>query len=170
MRISPFISLLLLILVSCSPAGKGSGSSKQNWSATPPLSCFSGTFGKVLFKSTLDIRDQNLTGFLLLKRTSDTSYRIVFANEIGMTLFDLGFTGGKFVVNYVFEAMNKKILLKLFEKDFRYLIFGVVMPGSGPFMKMETSLKGENGQIPAEILFSNPGIRMTMKLRSISQE
>ena len=119
---------------------------------------------------TLDVRDQNLTGFLLLKRTSDTAYRIVFANEIGMTLFDLGFTNGKFGVNYVFDAMNKKVLLKLFEKDFRYLIFGVVMPGSGPLMKMETSREGESGQIPGEILFSNPGIRMTLKLRLISRE
>jgi len=143
MRISPYVSLLLLILISCSPAGKGSGTSKQETEATSPLSCFSDSFGKALFKSTLDIRDQNLTGYLLLKRISDSSYRIVFANEIGMTLFDLGFTNGKFAVNYIFEAMNKKILLKLFEKDFRFLMFGVVMPGSGPFMKMATSREGE---------------------------
>jgi hypothetical protein len=161
-------SLLLLLVLSCSPPAKNTGASGRDLRPEAPLPCFSGAFEKALFRISLDIREQKLSGFLLIKRTADSSYRIAFANEVGMTLFGLTFNQGRFKVDYLFEAMNKKILVKLFEKDFRYLIFGVTMRGKSPWMKMETFQEGDDGMIPRLVRISNPGIKMTMELRAIS--
>ena len=48
-------------------------------------------------------------------------YRIVFANEIGMTFFDLELKHDSYNVIYCFESLNKKALMKIFETDFRLL-------------------------------------------------
>ena len=46
-------------------------------------------------------------------------YRIVFANEIGMTFFDLELKSDSFKVISCFESLNKKALMKILETDFR---------------------------------------------------
>ena len=90
-----------------------------------------------LFRATLDIKKHHLTGLLLIKRMDSTApsgtpipvwggagggvYRIVFANEIGMTFFDLEMQRDSFKVISCFESLNKKALMKIFETDFRLL-------------------------------------------------
>jgi hypothetical protein len=102
-----------------------------------------------LYKATLNIKKHHLTGLLIVKRmdsittpthatpqtgitpypaTSQTGssgndkvYRIVFANEFGMTFFDLELKSDSFKVVSCFESLNKKVLLKIFETDFRLL-------------------------------------------------
>ncbi|MEI6456530.1 MAG: hypothetical protein WCO93_09605 [bacterium] len=170
MRTFLYVSILLALVTGCSPSKKGSGSGGKTVKDTMPLPCYSGSFEKALFKVTLDIREQNMTGFLLLKKLSDSIFRMVFANEIGMTLFDLGFSKGKFEVHYLFDPMNKKILVKLFEKDFRYLIFGVLMPGSNPYLKTQMDQEGRQGEVPENITISNPRIPVILKMRLLSHE
>ena len=89
-----------------------------------------------LFKATLDIKKHHLTGLMLIKRMDsvapttlsqqekeikDEVYRIVFANEIGMTFFDLEMKYDSFRVVSCFESLNKKALIKILETDFRLL-------------------------------------------------
>ena len=89
-----------------------------------------------LFKATLDIKKHHLTGLLLIKRMDSVApttlsqpekgkknevYRIVFANEIGMTFFDLELKYDSFRVVSCFESLNKKALIKILETDFRLL-------------------------------------------------
>jgi hypothetical protein len=89
--------------------------------------------GVTLYKATLDIRKHHLTGLLVIKRMDTDSspgnaaiatspvYRIVFANEIGMTYFDLELKSDSFKVISCFESLNKKALMKIFETDVRLL-------------------------------------------------
>ncbi len=86
-----------------------------------------------LYKATLDIKKHHLTGLLVIKRMDSASakgiaaqedspvYRIVFANEIGMTFFDLELKYDSFNVISCFESLNKRALMKIFETDFRLL-------------------------------------------------
>jgi hypothetical protein len=87
-----------------------------------------------------------------------------------MTLFDLGFSKGKFEVHYLFDPMKKKILIKLFEKDFRYMIYGVLMSGSNPYLKTVMEQEGRQSEVPEKITISNPRIPMVLKLRLLSHE
>ena len=81
------------------------------------------SFDKGLYKTTLDISKHHLSGFIFLKRTSDTSYRIIFSNQMGMKFFDFEFQGKKFIIHYCFPSLERKSLLKLLENDFRMLLF-----------------------------------------------
>ena len=162
-------SLLLFSLYGCSASRPPAGSDSKPVISFSPSTCYREPFEKVLFRASLDVRKQHLGGFLLIKKTPDSVYRIVFANEIGMTLFDFGIRDDQFRVNYVFEAMNRKILLKLFAKDFTEMIYGVKVRSSNPIMKTELHSTGKEGEVPEKITISNPGIKMEMTLTLISQ-
>ncbi|MCX6306962.1 MAG: hypothetical protein NT040_18505 [Bacteroidetes bacterium] len=97
-----------------------------------------------LFRATLDVKNKHISGLLGIKRT-DTAptapsgpgrvdesaiYRIVLMNEAGMTLFDLELQAGSFKVISCFEPMHKKVLMDIFETDFRMLLgSGAIEPG-----------------------------------------
>lgn len=126
MRNFVFLSFFLTIIItSCSPIDK-STLIKGSTVTIPPKgyeSLFMGMFEKSLFRTTMDIREFHLTGYTIIKKTADTSYRIVFANDIGMTVFDVEFIREKFTCHYIFNPMQKKALLKIIEADLRALMF-----------------------------------------------
>jgi hypothetical protein len=84
---------------------------------------FGDAFQKGLFRATLEISDNHLTGFIFIKKISDTSYRILFSNDFGMQIFDFEFLEDEFIVHYCFPSMNRKSLINLLENDFRILLF-----------------------------------------------
>jgi hypothetical protein len=104
----------------------------------PPL--FSDTaFHKALFRASLDIRDHHLTGLLFLKKIPDSGYRLVFSNELGMTFFDLGITADRMDVNYCFEPLYKKPLLKILHTDLSLLLHTVDHPKEPEFFRLKGS-------------------------------
>jgi hypothetical protein len=84
---------------------------------------FDSSFQKGLFRTSMDIRKNHLTGYLFIKKVTDTSYRVLFSNEIGMTFFDIEFLPRQFIVHSCFPSLNRKSLLNLLENDFRILFF-----------------------------------------------
>lgn len=87
-------------------------------------------FEKGLFKATMDIREHHLTGLAFIKKMPDLSpdsvgsgvkYQLIFSNEFGMTYFDVETSIQHFQVNYCFAPLDKKILWKILETDFRLL-------------------------------------------------
>jgi hypothetical protein len=119
---------------------KGSVITEVPWKAL-----YGKDFGKSLYRATLDISKNHLAGYLFIKKTSDSSYRILFNNDFGMQFLDLEFSGRDFIVHYVFPSMDKKSLMKLLETDFRMLIF----PNDdiGKLMKQEKSGTGKEAYI-----------------------
>jgi hypothetical protein len=126
MRSSLFLSLFLsLLLWGCSPVDQSTliKVGKATLARSSWESPFMGMFEKSLFRTTMDIREFHLTGYTMIKKSADTSYRIVFANDIGMTIFDVEFLRSKFICHYIFTPMQKKALLKIIEADLRALMF-----------------------------------------------
>lgn len=92
------------------------------------------TFDKGLFKATMSIKHKDLSGLLLIKKVDtlfdlsggnavkERTYRIVFANEIGLTFFDLGVSADGFNVYQCFESLHRKALLSILKTDFRLLL------------------------------------------------
>jgi hypothetical protein len=125
MRIFLFVSLLLIIFLLSSVnsfAEKGefikSSDTVKKWEPV-----FGDDFQKALYRTTLDISKHHLTGFIFIKKTSDTSYRILFSNELGMKFFDLEFRNKEFIVHFCFPSLDRKSLLKLLDNDFRIIFF-----------------------------------------------
>ena len=118
MRSLFFVSIILVILSGCASVKPKDLSPVEDIS--PPV--YHVDFEKVLFKATMEIKGNLLTGLLFIKRMPESTYRIVFSNEFGMTYFDLEIRTNDFNVIYCFEPLNKKMVLSLFESDFRLLL------------------------------------------------
>ena len=102
---------------------------------TPVLSI---NLEKALFRASMEVKKNELTGLVFIKKMPDSTYRIVFSNEFGMTFFDLEIQTDSFRVIYCFEPMNKKMLLNLLEIDFRLLI-GNHSPPKGTWYLQEST-------------------------------
>jgi len=125
MRNLILISLLIILIFPCSYAwamapdsGLVKGNREIKW--TP---VFPENFRKGLFRMTFDISKNHVTGFLMIKKTSDSSTSIVFTNEFGICFFYFEFCKGKFLIRTLFPSFDRKSLLSLLEKDFRLILF-----------------------------------------------
>jgi len=125
MRISGSISFILFLFFIIPPViARGTVRNESRTDTIPKVENNFGTsFEKGLYKAVLDISKHHLSGFMYLKRTSDSSYRIIFSSEVGMKYFDFEFRGKEFIIQYCFPSLEKKSLLKLLENDFRVLLF-----------------------------------------------
>ena len=134
---------------------------------TTDLPFFGQGFEKALFTGSLDIKKHHLTGFLLVKKMEDESYRIVFTNQVGMTFFDFEVKQNSFRVVYCFESLNRKALIRIFEKDFRLLLESAGDTISKGFLdKAEiTFLKSTEGLVSGfSIHYPRIGMKMNFSL------
>jgi hypothetical protein len=139
MRIFLYVSLFFVLVFTeplhCSGVRSNISYSPDTIREWKPV--FDTGFSKGLFRTAMDIGKNHLTGFIFIKKVSDTSFRVLFSNEIGMKFFDLEFFPSAFIVHYCFPSLDRKSLLKLLENDFRIVFF----TGTG-IKKMKKS-KGE---------------------------
>ncbi len=125
MKILPFVKIAILLILAAPFEGFTlvETSFCSNDSIKTDSTGFIISIDKGLYKTTLDISKHHLSGFIFLKRTSDSSYRIIFSNQLGIKFFDFEFSGKEFIVHYCFPSLERKALLKLFETDFRTFLF-----------------------------------------------
>lgn len=115
------ISIALLAL-SC-----GSYPKKQNLAASSTqkaltIPYFANPDIDYIYKANIDFLDKHFGGLLIIKKTDLKSHRIVFTTEMGNKIFDFSFINNDFQVNFIPEELNRKIVLKILEQDFRVLI------------------------------------------------
>jgi hypothetical protein len=85
---------------------------------------FKPDFNLVIYKTSADVVGKHISGLLLIKYMPDSSTRILFSNEMGLSFFDFGFfPDNEFRVYQVTPAMNKKALIKTLRKDFELVMF-----------------------------------------------
>ncbi|MCX6285741.1 MAG: hypothetical protein NTY96_01325 [Bacteroidetes bacterium] len=140
-----FLNLVLILFLSaCDPVKKStlSTSPENSYKAPAWNSPFLKDFEKALFRTSLDVADKHLTGISIIKRTSDSSFHFTFANEIGMTYFDMEIFRNKYKPDYIFDPINKKSFLKILQRDFAILFFSE-SPGKQPLRKYLQKGSGE---------------------------
>lgn len=125
MRNLSFVSLLIFLLTagctSIKPPGLKKCSGPERVAAMDH-SPYKDRFNKMLFRASIDIRTDRLTGLLLIKKMSDSTIQIVFTNEIGMTFFNFIMKKDAFETGYCFEGMNKKGLINMFRTGFELML------------------------------------------------
>jgi hypothetical protein len=78
---------------------------------------------RVLYDATVDVVGRHLSGILLIKKMPDSSIRLVFTNEMGMSFFDFEYPAdGGFVVHSIMKKMNKKAVKKTLQHDFELVL------------------------------------------------
>jgi hypothetical protein len=84
---------------------------------------FRPSFTNNWYNATVDVIGKHISGLLLIKTMPDSSRRIVFTNEVGVTFFDFGFgKDGSFKVHQIIEQMDKKAVINLLRKDFELVM------------------------------------------------
>jgi hypothetical protein len=95
--------------------------------ATYDQGCASRTLPKLgpssLYKASIDVTGHHLSGLLVIKAMPDSTWRVVFTNEAGVTFIDLGFQrDGSHTVHHVIRQLDRKPVLTTLQKDFSLII------------------------------------------------
>jgi len=91
------------------------------------LQKFKPAFTVALYNTTVDVVGNHLSGLLFIKKMPDSSTRMVFSNEMGLTFFDFEFTdNGGFKVYSIIKKMNKKSVIKTLRHDFELILMNTL--------------------------------------------
>ena len=108
------------MLLACSPVHKQMQTASADINL---LQKFKPVFTVALYNTTVDVVGNHLSGLLLIKKMPDSSTRMVFSNEMGLTFFDFEFEAdGKFKVYFIIKKMNKRSVIKTLQHDFELIL------------------------------------------------
>lgn len=118
------LSSSLLFLLSCAPAHKAMQAATADVSG---IQKFKPPFTVALYSTTVNVMGNHLSGLLLIKKMPDSSTRMVFSNEMGLTFFDFEFTPeGNFKVYSIIKKMDKKSVIKTLRHDFELILMNTL--------------------------------------------
>lgn len=78
--------------------------------------------GVAKYKASIDVLKNHLTGLLIVKRTDSLATRIVFVTELGMKMFDFEATKDSIRAVYVFDPLNKPLMVDALKRNFNNLL------------------------------------------------
>src|SRR3954464_7870066 len=104
-------SVLLFILTGCASAYHDL---QPVQSDSLCIQKFKPSFRANWYSTTVDVVGKHISGLLLFKVMPDSSTRIVFTNEVGVSFFDFEFrNAGQFKVHQVIQQLDKKPVINL---------------------------------------------------------
>ncbi|MFV0604374.1 MAG: hypothetical protein ACK5NK_00910 [Niabella sp.] len=116
-----FCVLLIAGLFACAP--KAYKNLRQLDGSADCMQQFKPNFKRALYRTTVDVAGNHLSGILLIKQMPDSTTRLLFTNEAGFKFFDFGFSKtGAFTVHAIIKKMDKKAVKKTLQKDFQLLL------------------------------------------------
>ncbi len=114
------LSSCLAVLLGCSPVHKQMQSANADLQGVQK---FKPAFGVALYSTTVDVSGNHLSGLLLVKKLPDSSTRMVFSNEMGLSFFDFEFSAdGNFKVYSIIKKMNRKAVIKTLRHNFELVL------------------------------------------------
>lgn len=76
-----------------------------------------------LYHASVDVYGHHISGLMFFKTLPDSSKRVVFATETGLTFFNFSWDkGGQFNVQHVIKKLDKKAVINLLRKDLELMI------------------------------------------------
>ena len=84
---------------------------------------FQPDFTSALYTTHVNVVGNHLSGLVLFKTMPDSSKRVVFSSEMGLTFFDFEFMkDGGFKVHYIIKKMDKKAVIRTLRSDFELVL------------------------------------------------
>ncbi len=75
------------------------------------------------FDASVDVTGRHISGLLFIKNMPDSSRRVVFTNEAGITFFDFEFRNDRtFELKKILSRLNKKVVISTLKTDFELLL------------------------------------------------
>lgn len=81
-----------------------------------------------VFDTGIRFRKYYASGLLVIKPEANEQYRIVMTSKLGSKIFDFNLGKEEFVVNFIIEPLNKKLLLNVLKKDLQLLTNSYLKP------------------------------------------
>ena len=76
----------------------------------------------IIYKADITFYKNNFGGLLVIKKIEDRIYRIALTTQFGLKIFDFELNNGNLIVVFCIDQLNKKLIIKTFEDDFRLLL------------------------------------------------
>ncbi len=96
----------------------------------------------LIYKTSIDFYQRNISGLLIIKKTEKQNYRIALTTQFGLKIFDFALKEGNFEVVYCIEYLNKKSIISTFEDDFKLLLMQNKFEQIYTFQKDKQKYKG----------------------------
>ena len=122
MKILWFISSSVIILSSCSNFIFRKAPS-ESIAVRKDMSGFSDTVNVRKYKATINIKNAEMTGILICKKTSDSTSAGSFINEFGLKGFDFSISGSHAKLGYTFKKLDKWYIRNTLETDLHFMFF-----------------------------------------------
>lgn len=113
---------LLILLNSCAVKTVKDFNKTEVSSPTFKSTFFSDKKTDYVYKSSISVYGRDFGGIFIVKKTNDTTHRIVFTTEFGNKLFDFEIIGNEFKVNFILEELDRKIIVNMLKRDFMLLL------------------------------------------------
>lgn len=75
-----------------------------------------------VYKTHIEIYGNDMSGIFIVKRLNDSIHRMVLTTDFGNKLLDFEISENTFKVNYVFDKLDKKIIINTLRDDFKTLL------------------------------------------------
>lgn len=80
-------------------------------------------FKTELYKASVDVYGNHISGLMFFKTMPDSSQNVVFTTETGLTFFNFSWSKtGEFKVRHVIEKLDKKVVINLLRKDIELIL------------------------------------------------
>lgn len=94
---------------------------QQHESAAKSISIFSDVSGKYLYRTKINYKDKVVSGILIIRKSTNNSYRVAMVTELGMTIFEMEFFTDKkksFILHSCIKYFDKDIIINTLRRDF----------------------------------------------------
>jgi len=121
MRCSLYSFAFILLLSSCASDYKHLQKSSGDVACAQRI--VPGYSGTSWYDASIDVTGRHMSGLLLIKSMPDSSNRVVFTNEAGITFFDFSFSkDGDFKIITVIKQLNRKSVIRTLSRDFALVL------------------------------------------------
>lgn len=75
-----------------------------------------------VYKANFEVYAHEFSGILIIKKLADEHHKIVFTTEFGTKMMDLELKDDDFIIHFIADDLNRKILINTLKKDFEILL------------------------------------------------
>lgn len=116
------ISSLVFLFVSCKSFVPHNAELTENELTEVENNYFSDPAKDYVYRAKIDAYGKEFGGIFILKKVEDDLHRIVLTTDFGFKMLDVNVSQTTFEINFIMEQLDRKIILKTLEQDFKALL------------------------------------------------
>jgi hypothetical protein len=110
---------IVFLLAACAPAI----TLTTDVAAEQCLATAAPAFTSELYNASVDVYGNHISGLMFFKTMPDSSQRVVFTTETGLTFFNFEWDkAGNFTPSHVIKKLNRKAVINLLRKDLELIV------------------------------------------------